>query len=444
MKKIFILFYLILLFGSNLSAQIINLEQARTLALANSRSLARYELAIRSSILDEKNQLYSRLPSVSADYRASMFYFRNWEFVNPLDVFSTGASFSITQIIFQGGKTFIHKAISEIATESVRIDAKAEYFNVLDSVDNAYYAVLEAAASLEAEEVSLHAANLGLTIAEIRHGSGMINQGDYLKAMADKETRENSRNQARRNLALATTRFKNITGITETVIPEKIDFTSYEDVLSHLAGISDEDAGILYDRFRNLMISANPSFAKAVLNSQRAEFNYSLSRRDYAPTITASVFSSDFNYSVPNGFTSNGSSGVTIRGSIPVDFWVLSNRMEKNRLALDSSAIDYINAESSLEQELLNALSNAYAQAGSVLSLRRSLDFTETHFEFVMERYRLSQGSVSDLSDATSLFISSRNNLNRASYSFLQSLSRLRSLCAIDDEEQLIKILLSN
>jgi outer membrane protein TolC len=119
----------------------------------------------------------------------------------------------------------------------------------------------------------------------------------------------------------------------------------------------------------------------------------------------------------------------------------MNNRLEKSRIALDTEAINFTNTQNSLEQELLNALSNAYAQAGSVLSLRRSLEYTESHFNYVMERYRLSQSSVSDLNEATSLFISGRNNLNRASYSFLQSLSRLRSLCAMDDEVRLLNIL---
>jgi len=94
--------------------------------LANSRSLARYELSIRNSILDERNQLYSMLPSVSADYSASMSYLRDWEFINPIDTLNAGATLSITQVIFQGGKSFIQKAISAIATESVRKDAEAD------------------------------------------------------------------------------------------------------------------------------------------------------------------------------------------------------------------------------------------------------------------------------------------------------------------------------
>jgi len=435
-------FFLLIFISSGVFAQTMNLEQARVLALANSRSLARYELSIRSSILDEKNQLYALFPTVSAGYRASMNYFHNGEFVNPIDTLTAGINFSITQIIFQGGKSFIQRAISSISTESVRKDALAEYFNVLDAVDNAYYAVLEAAATLEAEESSLEAANLSLSIAEVRHMSGIINQGDYLKALADKEARENSRNQARRNLSLCTARLRSLTGYNEPVVFQQIDFSTYEQVLMRLSAITDEEADVLYAELWNLLLVANPSLAKAAISNQIAERNLSLARRDFSPTVSATVFSSAFNYSTARGFDTTSSGGVTISGTIPVDFWIMNNRVERSKIARDSAAINYINAESSLVTELQSALLNTFAQAGSVLSARRSLQYTERHFEYVMERYRLLQSSVSDLSDATTLFINSRNSLTRASYSFLQSLSRLRSLCALDDEAKLLEILL--
>ena len=440
MKRAVFITCLIILTNIAAYPQSVNLEQARVLVLANSRSLARYEMALRSSILDERNQLYTMMPQVSADYRAAMSFFRNWEFVNPAEAFSAGASFSISQIIFQGGKSFINRAISKIATESVKLDALAEYFNVLDAADNAYYAVLEAKASLEAEESSLTVAILGLSIAEVLHSSGMINPGDYLRAMAEKESRENSRNQSRRNYTMMMNRFKTLAGITETAEPEEITFAQYEDVIRHLAAISDERADALYGDFRNILLESNPSLAKAVLNTSRAEKSFTLTKRDYAPTISASIFSSDFSF-LPE-YNSTGSSGVSIRGTIPVDFWVMNNRIERSRISRDMSLLEFENTQNNLEQELQNALLNMFSQAGSVLSSRRSLEYTQSNFEYVMERYRLMQSSVSDLNEATSMFINSRNSLNRASYSFLQSLSRLRSLCALDDEEKLLEILM--
>jgi outer membrane protein TolC len=444
MKKFVLLFLLIALAEMSLFSQTLTLEDARHLALANSRSLAKYELSIRSSILNERNQLYSLLPSVSAGYSAGMNYLRNWEFVNPVSTFSTGADFSITQIIFQGGKGLIQKAISSISTESVRKDALAEYFNVIDSADNAYYAVLEARATLEAEEASLQTAVLSYSIAEVRHSTGIINPGDYLKALADKESRENSRNQARRNLALNMMKLNSLMGITGTPVLEQPDFDKYEDALVALSSVSDEQADALYDKLWELVAESNPSFAKAKLNNMMAQKNYSLALTDFSPVISATLFYSDFNYSVENGFRTTGTGGVSLRGSIPVDFWVVSNRIARSKIARDSAALDFIGAEISMETELWSALLNTFAQAGSVLSSRRSLEYTEKHFEYVMELYRLSRNSVSEMSEASSLLINSRNSHIRARYGFLQSLSKLRSLCALDDEEKLLSLLLAN
>ena len=443
MKKRLVIFGLFLNAVLSAFGQTLNLEQARVLALANSRSLAEYELSLRSSILNERTQLYSMLPSVSATYSASMDFLRGWDFVNPIDTLTAGASLSITQIIFQGGKSFIQRAINSIATESVRKNALAEYFNVLDTVDNAYYAALEAAATLEAEESSLQTADLALSIAQIRHASGIINQGDYLKALADMEARTNSRNQARRSLALSMTKLKALIGVEGNFEMEQINFSVYEEALQRLSGISDEEADALFNELWDVLVTANPSLARAALSSQRAEKNLSLTWRGNAPTVSATVRLPLLNYSTANGFgTTIASGSVTISGSIPVDFWNLSNSVERSRIDRDIAVLNYANTESSLEQELQSALLNSLAQAGSVLSSRRSLEYTERHFEYVMERYRLSQSSVSDLNEVSTLLITSRNSHIRASYSFLQSLSRLRSLCALDDEELLIKILL--
>ena len=437
-----IIVFLIIFSITGLFAETIDLEEARVMALANSRSLKRYEMAIRSSILDERTQLYSMIPQVSAGYSASMFFVKDWEFVDPIDNLSAGAQFSITQIIFQGGKSFLQKAISAIGTESVRIDALSEYFNVLDAVDNAYYAVLEAAATLEAEESSHLATVLALSIAEVRHTSGMINMGDYLKALADFEARENSFNNARRNLTISMNKFKSLTGIEGTVVLKPINFDMYENIITYLAGISDDEAQILFNDFWDLLVESNPSLKKAELNNQRAVNNLKLTRRDYSPVISASIFSSDISF-LPS-YNTSGSSGVAIRGTIPVDFWVMNNRIEKSRISMNSTALDYKNIESNLEQELQNALFSLFWQAGTVLSSRRSLEYTQRHYEYVMERYRLLQSSVSDLSEASTLFINSRNNSTKATYNFLQSLSKLRSLCAINDEQKLLELIMRN
>ena len=444
MKRMVVLFGLIVLAGFGVCAETLSLEQVRVLALANSRSLAKSNNAIHSLALDERSRLFSLFPSLSLGANASMSLWSGSNAApiqNPINTLSAGASVSLSQRIFEGGKSSIQKAINEIAMESARKDTLSEYFNVLDSADSAYYAALEAAATLEAEELSLQTAISSLAIAEIRQASGMINQGDYIKALADKESRENSRNQSRRNLALAATRLKALTGLSEIPPLQDIDFSRFEELIVRLGTITDEEGDVLYNQFWKLLVTANPSLSKVALANQRAEQNLTLAKRAFSPTLGAS-FSTGLSFSPNNGVEMNGGR-VSLSASIPIDFWSINNSIEKSKLSLDSSNLDYVSAEIQLQTELQSALLNIFAYAGSVLSTRRSLEYTEKHFEYVMERYRLSQSSVSDLGEASSLLINSRNNHTKSRYGFLQSLSKLRSLEAIDDEERLVNLLMS-
>jgi len=443
MKKNLLICGLILLYASSALAQSVSLEQVRMLALANSRSLAKYNLAVTGTLLDERARFLSTLPSLSLGATASMSLWNAQNAApvgNPFDTFSSGTSVSVSQKIFEGGKTLIQKAINEIASESARKDALAEYFNVLDSADNAYYAVLEAMSVLEAEESSLETALVSLAIAEVRQSTGMINQGDYLKALADKETRENSRNQARRNLTLNVMKLKTLIGLSDLPELRQIDFSGYEELISRLGNISDKEADLLYAELWKSIVSANPSLAKAELAGQKAENNLTMTKRGYSPSLSAS-FSTGLNYSPNNGAEMAGGK-LSLNLSIPLDYWVIANNVEKSKIARDSAALDYVSTEVNLQTELQSALLNVFTYAASVINTGLSLAYSERHFEYVMERYRLSQSSISDLNEASNMLINSRNNLIKARYGFLQSLSKLRSLGAFSDEERLIEILI--
>jgi outer membrane protein TolC len=442
-KGCFALLILAVLFSASVFAEGENLglEQARALALANSRSLAKYRLAVRSSVLDERSQLYANLPSLSLNAGASV---NLWDSEGApqedfLDTLSANAGAGVSQKIFEGGKSLVLRDIYSINTEITRKDALAEYFNVLDSADSAYYAVLEAAANLEEAESALETAALGLSIAELRRQSGMIGPEDYLKALADKETLEASRNQARRTLALNAARLKSLTGFGETPRPETIDFDKYGEIIQRLSVISDEGADALHAEFWSILAAKNPDLAKAGLSGARAEKNLSLAKRDYSPSLSAS-FSTGISYTRLQGLET-GSGRLSLSGSIPLDYWVIANNVEKNRIARDSAALDYLNAESSLETDLLSVLLDAITQAGSVVSSRRAWEYAEKHLEYILELYRLSRNSVSELSDASALASSSRGRLIRAQYGFLQALSKLRSLGAFEDEQELMRLL---
>ncbi|MCL2834227.1 MAG: TolC family protein [Treponema sp.] len=448
MKRNIITVLILLIAAAGLFAQTLSLEDARTMALLNSRTLPAKNLAINSANLTEQSRIYSAyMPTLSLGGKASLNLWESSSALKPAptvwDSFSASASANISESIkIQGNRNSIEKAINAIGTESAKIDARIEYFNVLDSADSAYYAVLEAMATLEAEEQSLQQTLTNFSMAEIRQQSGMLNDGDFLKAQADKETRENSRNQAKRNLAIAVSKLKFLLGLDAIPQPEQIDFTGYDALITRLAGISDDEADNVYRQFLQMLYSSNPTYAKYGLADQRAVKNLDLAKLGYAPTVTG-AFSTGASYTYKNGFDYD-SGTLSLSVNIPLDFWDTANNVERNRISRESAAMDYKGAEIQLQTDLQSALLSLIGYSGSIQSYRRSLEYAQKNYEYVMERYKLSQSSVSDLGDATTLLITSRNNLTNAQYSFMQSLSKLRSLGAIDSDERLLSLLMGN
>jgi outer membrane protein len=433
LKKMLLMAFLGLAAALGAFADAFNLEQIRELALANSKSLAKYNIASRTAVLDEKSQTYTFMPSLSlgASASASLWETKSFEAGGGLesnikDSVSAGMSFGVSQKLYDGGKNGILRSINAISSEITKRDALTEYYAVIAAADAAYFNVLQAAAAMEAADSALAAAKLTLSVAEVRLSAGMISYGDYLQVLAEKESKETSRNQAKRDVALNQAKIKSLTALSEAPSLEEIDFEAQERLIQKLAFLNDDEIDELYAYVLSNAAAQNPSLAKSALQNQIAEKNVSLAKRDYAPSLSASI-GTGLNYGVSNGF-SLSSGRVSISGSIPLDFWVTANNVEKKKLALQDASINYQTTEASMELDLQTAFLDLITQAASVLSSRRAYDYSKQHYEQVRELFNLSQGSVSSLSDAAALETSSHNQLIKAQYGFLSGLSTLKSL----------------
>jgi outer membrane protein len=423
-------------------AEPLSLEQARELALGNSQSLKEMNLLVQSSALDEKTQAYSGLPSLSLGASASATLWTKDGVPENIfkDNFNARVSAEVSHQLWlwDGGKNAILKAIGSLSTASARQNALGEYYAVLDSADAAYYAVLEAAAALEAAETSLETAVLSLSIAEIRRESGMLSDTDYLQALAEKESRETARSQAKRDLALGKLKFKNLMGLVEAPELEPVDFGSLEPLIRVLAETDDQGLDRLYSSLKKQIETRNPGLVKAGIASAIAEKNLSLAARDYSPTLSAS-FSTGLSYS-PSGGLEPSSGSLSLNASIPLDFWLTAASVEKKKNAREQAALNLRTAEETLDTDIQTRLLNLLSQAGQVLSSARALEYAGKHFEYVMELYQLSRNSLSELSDAEALVRNNRNQLIRSQYAFLSTLSALRSLGVFESEDEVITL----
>jgi outer membrane protein TolC len=441
-KQIFVFFLCLCLpLFAFAEGETLSLEEARRLALANSRSLAKYNMAVRSGALDEKTQGYAGLPSLSLGVSSSVeLWSAEGTPRTPLeDSFRGGASFSVSQNLWDGGKNSLLRQINALGTESARQDALAEYYAVLDAADTAYYGVLEGAANLAAAENALQTAAFSLSIAEVRYESNMISEAEYLKALAEKEAKETARNQARQTLSLSRLKLRNLTGLSELKELEEAGLENHEALIQLLAGLDDGGTLSLYELLWKQTAAKNPGMVKAAINTGKAEKNLSLAARDYSPTLSAS-FSTGLNYTIEKGL-SYSSGSFSLSGRIPLDFWVTAANVEKRQIAKEQAALDYLSAGETLDLELRTAVLDIIYRAAQILSSRRALDYARKHFEYAMELFRLSGSSLSELYDAGASVQSNQNQLNQAQYGFLLGISKIRGLGLFESDGEIASVI---
>ncbi len=162
--------------------------------------------------------------------------------------------------------------------------------------------------------------------------------------------------------------------------------------------------------------------------------------KEYFPSVSAG-FSTGLDYSYKNGF--NLSDGrVSINASIPLDFWATANSVQKSKIAQQQSALDFEDTINRFDISVQTGILDCIAQAATVISSQKALEYAEKHYESIWELYRLSQNSISDLSNASILVNSNRNQLISAQYNFLSRLSEIRSLGAFENDQDVIDLLL--
>jgi outer membrane protein TolC len=268
----------------------------------------------------------------------------------------------------------------------------------------------------------------------------MASGADFLQAQAEKESREVSRGQASRDLSLAKLKLKNLTGLETIPDLEAPDFDTLEKFINTLAGLDEAGTEKLYKALETEIIRRNPNLVKASLNSGKAGQNVSLAKRDYSPTLSASI-STGLNYSIKNGLEP-ASGRLSISGTIPLDYWVTAANVEKKQIALEQAALDYGSAEETLSMAIQTGILDLVSQAGQTLSSRRALEYAQKHYDYTAELFNLSRVSLSDLSDAEALTQTSRNQLIKAQYALLSALSYIRSLGVFESEDTIIDLIM--
>jgi outer membrane protein TolC len=438
-----VLLLLVLLVPPGASASELTLEDIRKAAVAASPVLKKLELSRQNLALARMADFFKYLPSPSAGFSASYPLLDSSSPASQgIDQLSSSARLSVSENIslYDGGKSRIQRRNMALDESSLDAETQAKFFALIEEADARYFACLEAAAAVETAELQMEISSLALEIAEIRRAGGLLSPSDYYLALANKSAAESSRAAALTGLALAQRRLEQITGVngigsSEALAP--VNFENYEELLNGVSRWTMEEITRRCQELGALLSSRSPSLRSASITLRRAENEYALSKSAFLPSLNLSLsFDLGYNFTAksPADPLSYGAA-LTLGGTIPLDYWVLSNNRQRQKNSLESSRIDYGDALAAFDIELQSQLFNLAGNSRTLLASRQQAEYSALLLEQQRELFRLSGTSMTAFLDASSRSLSSETAKTRAEFAFLRSLSALKSLGAFEEAE---------
>jgi len=428
-----------LLAAPSLGAQdALSLAKAQALALGRSAALQGAILGVDSASLAAQAQGYATLPSISAS-AGGTFDFGRLSSISP--DFSTAASgtvaLSATETVYNGGKTATLVKKYGLATEAARETARSTRISVLGQVESAFYAVLQAAASVDAAASNLEAARLSQMIAQAKIDAGILSKSDFLQTEADTAGYETTLILAKNSLGSAKAALASLTGLPAATALEQVDFSSYGDLVARLCALDGAGIDKLSIDVSSLARSSNPTLSSYALSSEQARLAVDIARTLYLPTIAAG-FSQSLGYQHDSGLSTTGS--VSLMASLSLDLWNTRNAVDAAAVVAKQADYSGSQGKTDLLLSVVQALYQWLGSAGSITSATKALDYAKSNYENVLGKFKLSSATTSDLSTAEALVSADSTALIAARYGFLTNLSKLSGLAGLEDEGKLLAL----
>jgi outer membrane protein len=431
-----------MLVASQLSAaeEALTLPQARELALARSASLQGSALAVDAASLAAQAQGYAALPSVTASAGASYGYDLGATSTQSSDALSVSAKIAATQTLFDGGRNSALAKKYGYATEAARESLRSARIALIGQVDSAFFAVLEAQASADAAAGDLDSAKSRQEIAQAKIEAGSLSKSAYLQTQADTAGYETSLLIARKTLASAKAKLASLTGRGAATALEPVDFSAYDGLLAKLSALDSAAIDGLAADILALAKANSPALSISALSIRQAESGVAAAKSAYAPTVAAG-FSQALSVAQDSATGKLGQAGypgsLSLTASLSLDLWNTRNAVDSAKVAAAQAGLSASQGEADLELELVQALYQWISSAASISSSAKALDYAQSNYDNVLERFKLSSATTSDLSAAEALVSTDRTALIAARYGFLSNLSTLGGLAGLEDAAKL-------
>jgi len=411
----------------------VGLGEVRELALAKSTVLRKAVLAYDAAALAGKAQDYKRLPSFGASAGTTLDYLADGSLAEGL---GASAKISVSQSVYDGGKLAAQSKSSSIAVEAAAVVVRGTRVEIIGQADAAFYTVLKAAATTEAAASDLEAASLRLRIARAKAEAGVIAQSDYLQAESEAAARGTALIKARTALASARAKLASMTGLPASCVLEPIDFSCYDGLLARLSSLDDVAVAELSGGYADLAAEVNPGLAGYAIAARKATIAVDVAKSAYLPGVSAGL-SQGVAYDGTRGL-SLGAGSISLTATMNLDLWSTSSSVKSAEIAAAMAELEGSAGAESLVLELDVAVNGLLSAAQSIASLDKALEYAESSYRNVLEKFTLSAAAASDLSAAEALVSTARTGLIGARYDFLSAVSGLRGLVGLEGEDRIV------
>jgi outer membrane protein TolC len=418
----------------------LTLVQARQLALSKSPSLRKAELAVDQAALVKQAQDYDFLPSLSATADGSSAYGSSSGYSSStslVDGLSGSLAVSASATVFDGGNKAALSKKYDLATQAARESLRSERITIIDGVDSAFFTVLEDKASLEAAQNDLDAAKLRLQIAQTKADVGALSKADLLETESETASYETTLLTARKTLASAKAKLASLTGLPTGTELEQIDFASYNTLLAKLAALDDTGLDKLIASLVAMAKALSPTLSSYAFATREADMTLAAAKSAYLPSVSAGVTQ---NFALAStGLSPTGS--LSLSATMSLDFWTTKNSVDQAVAAVKEAELDSSDQDSTLDLDVTQAAYEWIASGLAIPSSAKALEYAQSNYQNVLEKFKLSSVTNSDLSTAQALVSVDRTALISAQYTFLSNLSTLSGLVGLENEVKVLSVL---
>ncbi len=438
MRNFFLTVFLIS--SAGLFAVVLDLDNAKRLAIENSSSLQASKADYKSSVYASWGSFVDLFGTASGSY--------SWTKVDQGSVITgkeaENESYGVTlsQPIFVQGAKWLSYRISSNTQEMKRLAYQEQEFVTLATAETKYFALLLAQRELEIAQNDLKSSQESLQQTIIKKKTGSRSFVDVLSMESEVKSKEVALLTKQNAYLQSKNEFCDFLHIDEQELELKeIEMEDYQEIFAKVQKLDVNNLSSLVQRVVDFGEQRNLSLKSLQESKAIAQKGKLMAALSPLPTVSAS-----YSYSKSKDYTTEyqkGSNTLSLSVSMPISFLPFSDNFfdyQEARYQLRKVEAENYTTQMQIKLQIKAAVYTFVSSAKQVAAAGYGVEAGEGMFKQSKARYDNGLLSTADYLDALNSYQSSQLNLVSAKNNFFTAKSDLKRLLVIENDDKLLEL----